>query len=252
MIPYIITPFGRMPTFTIMLICGILVMFFLVHVNLRNDPSRENEEAFIFPKMVFCGVSGCFWAAVFDSAFKFRENGGFVIEGITFYGGLLGASISLLLILHLTKHKTGYTVNDWFSNLTIPFIGFHICGRIGCFLGGCCYGKVTDSFVGLHFPDIPEYGIYHDGMKCYPTQLFEAAALLGILAAVIKTKKKFQTYLFLYAVARFLIEFYRGDDRGYIFEQISPAQTISIMILLSLAGIQLVSYLKKQQDSFTN
>lgn len=245
--PYIVTPFGRISTFTIMLVCGVLVMFLLVHIKLRNDPSREKEEAFIFPKMVFCGMSGCFFAAVFDSVFKLRENGGFVLKGITFYGGLLGASITLLLILRLTKQRTQYTIKDWFSILTIPFIAFHVFGRIGCFLGGCCYGKVTDSFVGIHFPDIPEHGIYHGGMKCYPTQLFEAAALLVILAVVIKVKKKFQTYLLLYAVARFLIEFYRGDDRGYIFEQISPAQTISIVIVLSLLVIRFGSYLKSSR-----
>ena len=247
MMPYIVTSFGKISTFTIMLVCGVLVMFLLVHIRLRKDPSRGNEEAFIFPKIVFCGMAGFLWAAVFDSVFKFQENGGFVLKGITFYGGLLGASITLSLILHLTKCKTGYTINDWFSNLTIPFMGFHICGRIGCFLSGCCYGKITDSFVGVYFPDIPQFGIYHGGMKCYPTQLFEVAALLVILAVVIKVRKRFQTYLFLYAVARFLIEFYRGDDRGNFFGPISPAQTISIVIVLSFVGVRLGGYLKSNR-----
>lgn len=245
--PYIVTSFGKMPTFTIMLVCGVLVMFLLVHIELRDDPLRENEEAFLFPKMVLCGMSGCFWAAVLDSAFKFRENGGFVLAGITFYGGLLGASISLFLILRLTKQRTGYAVNEWFSKLTVPFIVFHICGRIGCFLGGCCYGRGTDSFVGIHFPDIPEHGIYHGGIKCYPTQLFEAAALLLILAVVVKVKNKFQTYLLLYAVARFFIEFYRGDNRGYVCALLSPAQTISIALILSLTGFRLGVYLQSNR-----
>lgn len=243
--PYIPTPFGNLYTFTIMLVCGVLVMLLLVHLELRNNPLRESEEVFLFPKMVFCGMSGCFWVAVLDSVFKFRENGGFVWGGITFYGGMLGASITLFLILRLTKQKTGYTVNEWFSNLTIPFIAFHICGRLGCFLGGCCYGKATNSVVGIHFPDIPEYGIYHGGTKCYPTQLFEVAALLLILAVVIKAKNKFQTYLLSYAVARFVIEFYRGDDRGYISLLFSPAQVISIVLILGLAGVHLGKCLKR-------
>jgi phosphatidylglycerol:prolipoprotein diacylglycerol transferase len=42
----------------------------------------------------------------------------------------------------------------------------HGFGRIGCFLAGCCYGKVTDSIFGVTFP-----GMTH---AVYPTQLFEA------------------------------------------------------------------------------
>lgn len=77
-----------------------------------------------------------------------------------------------------------------------------------------------------------EAGIMHYGQKCYPTQLFEVFALLVILITVYRTKSKFKAYLFLYAVSRFIIEYFRGDDRGDLFGALSPAQAISISIII--------------------
>lgn len=212
-------------------------MFLLVHKKLMKESWGVYEENYIFPKLVFCGMIGYMSAAIFDALFKWRENGGIQFSGITFYGGLLGAVISLIFSIVITKENTNHTVEEWLSILTVPFIVFHICGRMGCFLGGCCYGKSTNSIIGLYFPDNPEHGIYHYGMKCYPTQLFEVAFLIVILAVTVKVKKKFEVYLLLYAAARFIVEFFRGDDRGYILKGISPAQMISIIIIAAEIGI---------------
>ena len=237
MIPYIDFYFWKISTFAIMIICGIASMFLLIHKKLMKEKWGVYEENYIFPKLVFCGMIGYLSAAVVDALFKWRENGGIQFSGITFYGGLLGVVISLIFSIIITQKNTNYTVRDWFSILTPPFIVFHIWGRIGCFLGGCCYGKPTNSIIGLYFPDNPEHGIYHYGMKCYPTQLFEVAFLMVILMVTVKVKKKFEVYLLLYAVARFVIEFFRGDDRGYILKGISPAQMISLIIIIAEIGI---------------
>ncbi len=132
-----------------------------------------------------------------------------------------------------------------YFRLTPPFILFHFCGRIGCFFGGCCYGKATDSCLGIVFPDNPAAGIYHNGIKCYPTQLFEAFALLIILIAVCAIKNKIFCYLLFYSVCRFVIEFFRGDERGYISQFISPAQTISIVVFV-FSVIKLSTVFKKR------
>ena len=102
---------------------------------------------------------------------------------------------------------------------------FHFFGRIGCFLGGCCYGKVTTFKLGVAFPDNVKENIFHYGSKRYPTQLFEAIILLIILVTILFVKKnKFKLYLILYSIARFFLEFLRGDDRGSVLINISPAQ----------------------------
>lgn len=234
MIPYIQTPWGSLYTYTIMVIIGVLSMLWQVHVELMKSSNREVEEGFIFPRIVAAGMTGFISSVVFDALFKIREKGMFVVSGITFYGGLIGAVTGLYLILKVSRRKTEYSGKAWFDLLTVPFILFHICGRIGCFLGGCCYGKITESSLGVVFPDNIEQGIIHGGVKRYPTQLFEVAALLLILFVILHIRERFIAYLLLYAIARFVIEFFRGDDRGYIIKGISPAQFVSVGIVLCI------------------
>ena len=146
----------------------------------------------------------------------------------------------MYILLKCSNNKSHFNTNEWFDLLTIPLIFFHILGRVGCFFGGCCYGKETSSCLGMFFPDRPEYNIYHKGMKCYPTQLFEIIALIIILLIVLNVKKRMKTYFWSYAIARFIIEFFRGDDRGYILSWVSPAQMISIIIVMGIIILSLI------------
>ena len=212
-----------------MIAFGLIAFFYILHKNLKKD---YIEESFIIPKVVCSMMVAYIGAGVVDSLFKMGVNGSFIISGITFYGGLIFGVASMWLQLLFYTNKTKYSKKEWFDILTVPFVTFHMCGRIGCFFAGCCYGKVTTSLCGIKFPDNIEAGIYHYGEKCYPTQLFEAFFLLIILIVVLQAKKKFFTYITLYAVIRFFIEFFRGDERGGIFPFLSPAQTISAAILL--------------------
>lgn len=105
-------------------------------------------------------------------------------------------------------------------------------GRIGCFLAGCCYGRKTDSFLGVVFP---EGGLAPAGVKLLPTQLFSAAGDFLILGLLLLYEKKAKhvgdvgaMYLLLYSVGRFLLEFLRSDERGAI-GNLSTSQAISIV-----------------------
>lgn len=246
MIPYIVTPFGKLPSFSLCVILGILLMFILVHINLKKSTLNYiQEENYIFPKMVISGLIGYIFAGFFDSLFKIRLYGSFKISGITFYGGLIGVIITLYLSLRITHKVTMFSSKKWFDFLTLPFIVFHICGRIGCFLGGCCYGKITTSCFGVVFPDNEIQNIYHHGTKCYPTQLFEAVALVFIFLIIFKRENKFSNYILLYSSARFLIEFFRGDQRGSISTFFSPAQVISIILFF----VVVVYKIRKHKNS---
>ena len=104
----------------------------------------------------------------------------------------------------------------------------HAFGRIGCFLAGCCYGQVTDSCIGVDFPNIG---------KRIPTQLFESVFLffltivLYFLIFVVKFKYTMHTYLAAYSIFRFVIEFFRGDDaRGATVLGLYPSQLVCIFI----------------------
>jgi len=246
MIPKLHTPFGEVPTFSLCVIAGLLVLLLTIHLSLKKAVDRGEEEAFIFPRVIICAVVGLVASGLFDSFFKFLKYGEFRLRGITFYGGLIGAAVTLAILLKFTRKPTQYSMPEWFDLLTPALILFHACGRIGCFLGGCCYGKPTDSFLGMAFPDQPEHGIFHEGLRCYPTQLYEAILLVGIFFVVLVVKKKFRVYLLCYAIARFLIECLRGDDRGALMNFFSPAQWISLGILAGLAVHWMIEQKKKK------
>lgn len=245
MYPYIHTEFGDISTFTVFIVVGVLAMMFLLHSTLKGS-NQSAEEAFIYPRLVISGLLGFVCAAIFDIAFKFLEYRVLKIYGITFFGGLIGSAAVMYVLIKIGKNKTTYSTSEWFEKLTPVFIVFHFFGRLGCFFAGCCYGKVSNSALSVAFPDNEKMGIFHYGQKCYPTQLFEAIALILIFIFVLFAKNKFQTYLASYSFARLNLEFLRGDDRGYFTEQISPSQIISIVILLVLILYNLNKFFRRK------
>ncbi|MBO4501793.1 MAG: prolipoprotein diacylglyceryl transferase, partial [Clostridia bacterium] len=149
---------------------------------------KAGETRYIMPKLLFAFYVGLLGALLYDALFKYIEKGTPTFGGISFYGGLISGAAALFTALRRDR-RSAFTPEEWLDKLTVPFMAFHFCGRIGCFLGGCCYGRPTDSIFGVYFPDIPEENIFHSGEKCLPTQLFEAAAIL-VCAALIATLLK--------------------------------------------------------------
>jgi phosphatidylglycerol:prolipoprotein diacylglycerol transferase len=82
------------------------------------------------------------------------------------------------------------------------------------------------------------------GIPLHPTQLYEAGAELLILGVLLATERRrqpfagrtFWGYMLLYAVSRFVIEFYRGDPRGVILG-ISTSQFISLILAPLAVGM---------------
>ena len=77
------------------------------------------------------------------------------------------------------------------------------------------------------------------GVPLHPTQIYESGAELLILIFLLATEKRgrsfegrtFWSYMLLYGVSRFIIEFFRGDARGMVFDGISTSQFISLLIV---------------------
>jgi phosphatidylglycerol:prolipoprotein diacylglycerol transferase len=165
-------------------------------------------------------------------------------SGGVFYGGLIVAvSVALWYIRRVGLPL--WTTCDVFA----PGIALgHVVGRFGCLFAGCCYGKPTTRPWGITFTDpfaAANVGTPL-GVALHPTQLYEAGAELLILIVLLLTERKgrpfpgrtFWLYMLLYAISRFVIEFYRGDDRGTV-GMFSTSQFISI-VLAPLAIVMLV------------
>jgi phosphatidylglycerol:prolipoprotein diacylglycerol transferase len=163
--------------------------------------------------------------------------------GGVFYGGLLAALAVSVWYMRRNDMPWLRTADAFAPGLALG----HAIGRLGCFAAGCCYGKPTTSWLGVVFtsPIANQVSGTPLNVPLYPTQLMESAVELAnffVLAWLIR-HKKFEgqvigTYLFLYGVARYLMEFLRGDpDRGSVFGgAMTGTQLISIFLVI-LGGI---------------
>jgi phosphatidylglycerol:prolipoprotein diacylglycerol transferase len=157
-----------------------------------------------------------------------------------FYGGLIAAVA--VALWYLRRHRMPvWTVTDVFA----PGIALgHIVGRLGCLFAGCCFGRPTTMPWGITFHS--EFAAQNVGttlgIPLHPTQLYEAGAEALILAVLLLTEKKgrpfpgrtFWTYMLLYGISRFIIEFYRGDSRGaidFLWMSLSTSQFVSVFIV---------------------
>jgi phosphatidylglycerol:prolipoprotein diacylglycerol transferase len=156
-------------------------------------------------------------------------------SGGVFYGGLIGATIVAFWYIRRNRLPL-WTTCDMFA----PGIALgHVIGRLGCLMAGCCYGLPTSVPWAVTFTD--PFAAANVGtplnQPLHPTQIYEAGAELIILILLLTTERKGRTftgrtfwgYMFLYAVSRFIIEFYRGDERGLI-AGLSTSQFISLIL----------------------
>ena len=164
-----------------------------------------------------------------------RELLSLVRAGGVFYGGLIAAlGVSIWLVRR-------YALNLWtVADLMAPGIALgHVIGRLGCLLAGCCYGRPTSVPWAITFTS-PEAAANVGtplGIPLHPTQLYDAGAELLILVLLLATERRgrpfagrtFWLYMLLYAISRFVIEFYRGDERGIILG-LSTSQFVSVVI----------------------
>lgn len=157
-------------------------------------------------------------------------------NGFVFYGGVICGV--LVAYLYCRKKKMDFVQ---YADCAIPTVALaQGIGRIGCFLAGCCYGKETDGILGIVFP---AGSLAPSGVALYPTQLFMAIGnflLAAFLFWYTRQNKKQASqpgmaliwYMILHATGRFIIEFFRGDERG-AFLFFSTSQWISLGLLIA-------------------
>ncbi len=173
----------------------------------------------------------------------FNVNGEFVgIRGMSYHGALIG----FLFGSYLFARRNNYSF--WFLMdivaIAVP-VGY-VFGRIGNFLNQELIGRATD---------VP-WGIYVDGVLRHPSQLYEAfleGIVVALIIFMIRTRVHFAggltlSYGALYALTRFLAEFYRAPDPqiGYYGGWMTQGQLLSLpMIIISLIGLY---YLSKRRE----
>ena len=180
--------------------------------------------------------------------FSFSNGVAFTgISGMSYHGGLIGAVFAGWLYVRKAKL-------DWWNgvDLYVPVIPLgYTFGRLGNFINGELYGRVTASSVGMYFPLAPTRELRH------PSQLYEAffegVFLFAILWAIRKTNlphgATLALYLIGYGTVRFVIEYFRqpDDHLGLVLLGFSMGQILCALMIA--AGLGLYFYLKHRQPS---
>jgi len=160
------------------------------------------------------------------------------IAGMSYHGGLIGVFVAVLLFSRSRKEPFLKT-----ADLFIPAIPLgYTFGRLGNFINGELYGRVTDAAIGMHFPFAPGDELRH------PSQLYEAFFEGIFLFALLWSLRKkspwpgFLAGLYIagYGFVRFFIEFYREPDAhlGFVFMSFSMGQILCFAMIL--AGVSII------------
>ncbi len=169
------------------------------------------------------------WSKYTTSFDDFINNAVYVFGGSVFYGGLLGGMAAGIIYGRIKKLDLLE-----YSDICAPMVPlFHFFGRIGCFLGGCCYGIESSFGFTVHGNELNPTV---NDVQRFPVQLLESLLnllLFALLFYLLKNNKLkgrlFSLYIIVYAVIRFFDEFLRGDSyRGFILG-LSTSQFISIL-----------------------
>lgn len=154
-----------------------------------------------------------------------------VYGGATFLGGLFTGVATFAAGIRLS-HQRLFPV----LCMLVPAVPLaHAFGRIGCFLGGCCYGTPAPVWIGVVYPPGSEAYARFGAQPLYPTQLFEAALdllLFWILIRRTPFRHRPAIYLIGYGAGRFLLEFLRADARGELLPGLSPSQWLGVVMMI--------------------
>ncbi len=169
----------------------------------------------------------------------------YLFGGGVFYGGLIGGLVAGTLYLRRKQLPIGP-----FADIAAPAIAlFHCFGRIGCFLGGCCYGIEWEHGITYTNALVPQA----NGVPRLPVQLVESGynLFLFLLLAYLLRRGRLPgrllaLYLCCYPAGRFALEWLRADElRGFLFG-LSTSQWISILLFAVGAGTFLRDALRRR------
>ena len=227
--------------------------FLIILLGLENHHIQTNlwQLLFVFLSLILFARGFGFLSGLYRAVGKGEPItvDGILHTGIVFYGGLFGFLISLKIILKNTKQ------NEHIIDLVaicIPL--FHSMARIGCFFAGCCFGKEHQGLFSISYTSKIEDHILT--VQRVPVQLIEACINFMIflcLLSLYKTRKyhkinMLRSYLLVYSIVRFGLEFLRGDINRGIVLGISFSQLISIFLWIYLLATSNLFTLKDKEE----
>lgn len=235
----------------VMYLCGYLLGYYLLKKLIKMNFLKINQiqlDNFIFYIAIGMVIGArVVYSVVYDFDSWINDPISIIFinrGGLSFHGAIIGMALGAYLFNR--KNKINFLrITDAMALAGSPGLFF---GRMGNFINGELYGRVTDSSLGLVFPlggELPRH----------PSMLYEGIGEGIILALVLwffLKKVKIEGYLsaiFLggYAICRFLIEFFRQPDQqlGFYFGYFSMGQILCTLML----GVAFIFYKVAQKKA---
>jgi phosphatidylglycerol:prolipoprotein diacylglycerol transferase len=237
----------ELTTFGLMMAAAFFVAGWVLSREFRH---RNIPDDYAWSVVVYAAIGGILGAKIYYAILYQSWDALFSRAGLVWYGGLVGG------LLAVSWYLRNQRIN-WFvaADAVAPALSIGYClGRIGCFLVGDDYGRPTDSWVGIAFPNglppttaryLREFGAEVDPtlpadaiLKVHPTQLYEAGAALLMFFVLAKLARRhpgsgvvFGVFLVLLGIERFFVEIVRAkDDR--LIGMFTVAQVISVILVV--------------------
>jgi len=211
----------------------MLVLAFLIGATLAAQRAKkENIDPGIIFNLSFAafisGIIGARLLYILQYASYYMKNPWEILMlqhgGLSWFGGLIAGAAGAVIYLKAKRLSV-----PGILDLMIPFVALsQAIGRLGCLLNGCCYGKIS------------KFGIYFKAHDAYliPTQLYSSLALIVIFFILRYLEERphkpggiFFTYLLLYTLKRFFMEFWRADNE-IVFLGLTIFQVFSAAIFV--------------------
>lgn len=240
--PVVISPFG------VLLVAAFLAAYVQLARGLRRLGIGDADAASSL--VVAGGLGGIVGAKVYYAILYGDPKLLLERYGLVWYGGFVLGAAAFLWTVRRRRMPLWDTLDAATPALAL---GYGI-GRVGCFLVGDDYGRPTDSWVGIAFPngqppstagnlrrgfgvDIPPEIPDGQVMSVFPTQLFETGISLLIFFVLWRLRFRdrrpgwlFSLWLVLAGAERLFVEFFRAKDDRF-FGALSLAQVLSIGLI---------------------
>jgi phosphatidylglycerol:prolipoprotein diacylglycerol transferase len=267
----VVNIFGKnIGTYGLLMLVGAVVTFILIAVFVRVKHSKLYKEwanAYIFTLAFAIAGLVLFkpivlllrlpWDWNLYSGDSLGEIFSKFFGELVFFGGLLGGLAGLALYCKLFKVELVPLLD--LCAATIPF--GHAIGRIGCLLGGCCYGEEMSSvsILTVIYPsstlDLASEYTVPSGVPLLNVPGMESAflVLLFVVNSVVFLRTNIRglctgIYLTAYGIWRFVIEFFRGDSVRGVYFGLSVSQYVSIVLVV--VGVVILIKLNKERAGF--
>lgn len=247
----------KIPSYGLMMALAFAAAILLSCYRVKKAGLSVDKILDIALTVLICGMAGAYLLYIFvtysfEEIFECIKDGSFRVfkdGGLVFYGGLIAGVLSGFLFCRIKK----IDFNEYAAVIVPSLPLAHAIGRVGCFLAGCCYGRVCDTAISVIYKN--PIGGAPVGVPVFPIQLVESGFNIIIFAVLlIYTAKRMKSisglflYLGLYAIERFVLEYFRADEIRGIFLGLSTSQWISVLLFAASVTAFIIIHIKDRRS----